>query len=327
MDKGTNKHLEEMQNSLKEVVDDVFYGRKFLDVFSEEDKSKLMSLANAGDTHAICVLLGGMKWKEHSWPEKAVDEDTNEEVEVLHREIIVGETTFKKEEGEEEALMQKLFDAKESMSDEELDMARGILPDDIDITPLDLELVRRGKEYAASMIRNPKVLLDLCEKGNKYAARELYVKYRWGDEEHGIFIDKEKARIYYDMIGNVLKECYKWDDCDDPGEENPSNYEYILTGDAATLNAVQTLINDLCQRFGTPGNEFGMFVPQRILMKVLVGADTEYYRGNILEMEGPSPIGGGKEGACLVITTEADRGEPLLYALRQAFTNLNVEVK
>ena len=29
----------------------------------------------------------------------------------------------------------------------------------------------------------------------------------------------------------------------------------------------------------------------------------------------------------LVITTEADRGEPLLYALRQSFKNLDVEMK
>jgi hypothetical protein len=27
------------------------------------------------------------------------------------------------------------------------------------------------------------------------------------------------------------------------------------------------------------------------------------------------------------ITTEADKGEPLLYALRQCFDNLNVEMK
>ena len=29
----------------------------------------------------------------------------------------------------------------------------------------------------------------------------------------------------------------------------------------------------------------------------------------------------------LVITTEGDRGEPLLYALRQSFENLDVEMK
>ena len=112
----------------------------------------------------------------------------------------------------------------------------------------------------------------------------------------------------------------EWDDSDDPGEEDPSTYEYTLTGNADTINGIQTTINDLCQEYGTPDNELGLYVPQRILMKLLVGSDTEYYRGNILHMEQPAPNQ-------LVIITEADRGNPLLYALRQAFSNLNVEMK
>ena len=56
------------------------------------------------------------------------------------------------------------------------------------------------------------------------------------------------------------------------------------TGDdklAETLGAVETLINDLCQQYGTPGNELGLYVPQQILMKLLVGSDSIYYRGYI----------------------------------------------
>lgn len=55
-------------------------------------------------------------------------------------------------------------------------------------------------------------------------------------------------------------------------------------------------------------------------MKVLVGSDTEYYRGNVITMERTA-------SDRLVITTEADYGEPLLYALRQCFENLTVEMK
>ena len=55
-------------------------------------------------------------------------------------------------------------------------------------------------------------------------------------------------------------------------------------------------------------------------MKVLVGSDTEYYRGNILYLN-------CEASNRLVITSEADRGEPLLYALRQFFTDLNIEMK
>lgn len=83
------------------------------------------------------------------------------------------------------------------------------------------------------------------------------------------------------------------------------------------------LIRDLCKRFGIPENEedgLGLYVPQRALMKVLVGSDTEYYRGNILYLNREAPDR-------LVITSEADNGDPLLYALRQAYTNLDIEIK
>ena len=55
-------------------------------------------------------------------------------------------------------------------------------------------------------------------------------------------------------------------------------------------------------------------------MKMLVGSDSEYYRGNVLTME-------RKASDSLVIITEADNGEPLLYALRQCFENLDIEMK
>jgi hypothetical protein len=93
-----------------------------------------------------------------------------------------------------------------------------------------------------------------------------------------------------------------------------------LTGNAETLKGISTMINDLCQKFGTPDNELGLYVSQRIVMKLLIGSDTEYYRGNILHMEQPAPDR-------LVITTEADSGKPLLYALRKCFENLEITME
>ena len=122
-----------------------------------------------------------------------------------------------------------------------------------------------------------------------------------------------------DLAGDVPQQYEEeWDDVDDPGEECPEEFCYTLTGNADTLGAVETLINDLCQQFGTPGNEVGLYVPQQILMKMLVGSDSIYYRGNVISMERKSPD-------TLVITTEADKGEPLLYALRECFQNLEIE--
>jgi hypothetical protein len=130
------------------------------------------------------------------------------------------------------------------------------------------------------------------------------------------------AKEYYDMAGDIAFKD-EWNDSDDPGEPNPGTYEYVLKGNATSLDAVETLIRDLCKRFGIPENEedgLGLYVPQRALMKVLVGSDTEYYRGNILYLNREAPDR-------LVITSEADNGDPLLYTLRQCFTDLNIEMK
>ena len=184
-----------------------------------------------------------------------------------------------------------------------------------------MELIRRGDEEAAVFIDDPATLQELCDKGNKYAAYELYHKCRWGDEENGIFINKREAKHYFDLAGDVPQQYEEeWDDVDDPGEECPEEFCYTLTGNAQTLDAVEKLINDLCQQFGTPGNELGLYVSQQILMKLLVGSDSIYYRGNVISMERQAP-------ETLVITTEADKGEPLLYALRECFENLTVEMK
>ena len=174
-------------------------------------------------------------------------------------------------------------------------------------------------EELVSFINAPTTLQELCDKGNKYAAYELYHKCMWGDEENGIFINKREAKKYFDLAGDVPQQYEEeWDDVDDPGEEYPEEICYTLAGNAETLDAVETLINDLCQQFGTPGNELGLYVPQQMLMKLLVGSDSIYYRGNVISME-------RQASDRLVITTEAVKGVPLLYALRECFENLEIE--
>ena len=93
---------------------------------------------------------------------------------------------------------------------------------------------------------------------------------------------------------------------------------YALRGSAEELEAVKTLVHELTNRYGTPDNELGLYVPMEILMQVLVGS--KYYRGNLLSMDTDSPD-------CIRLRAEANSPEPLLYALRQAFPNLEVEIK
>jgi len=275
---------------------------RYFSLIEPADKEWLMRLVEEptrADIGAIYCLLHGMHHKYKYWTDKFVDEDTNEDVELLRYEVVEG-STFEKNESEEERLIQMVMDQTYRISVEEL-------------TKLCYEIDD-----------NQGLLQDLCNKGEQWAAWELYHKNRYGDEKHGIFINRKKARDYYDRalkLGYELDEdgSDAWNDIDDPGEEYPSTYKYELTGNAETLNGVETLINDLCQRFGTPDNELGLYVPQRQLMQVLVGSDTEYYRGNVISMNRESPDR-------LMITTEADNGEPLLYALRYSFENLNVEI-
>ena len=299
------------------------YNDLYLDVFQPSDKAALMELAEGGDLCATCALLKGMKRKERSFPYELEDEETGEKVVITRVEVLDG-TTFEVSEEVKDRLYGKLLEVMKDCGTMALYTAAYHLSEGaaVDVTPILLELVGRGEESVAERIEDPAILQELCDKGNKWAAYALYEKYRWGDEEHGIFIDKERAREYYDLAGEIpYKE--EWDPIDDAGEEYPTTREYVLTGDSTTLDGIETLIRDLAQRFGIPENEedgLGLFVPQQQLIKLLVGSDSVYYRGNVNYLEHEAPDR-------LVITTEADQGEPLLYALRQCFGNLNIEMK
>jgi hypothetical protein len=267
----------------------------------------------------ILSLIKLLEQHYHHNTETFTDEDTGEEVTIERKELINPYATE-----EERELMEDIIADVANLSDEDLmafrDNTIGLRP--LDFDELYLELIRRGDESWAANIESPTILQELCDKGNKWAAYALYNKYRWGDEKQGIFINRQKAKEYYDLAGDIPYK-NEWDDTDEAGEEYPTTYEYTLTGDAATLDGVETLIRDLCKRCGIPENEedgLGLYVPQRTLMKVLVGSDTVYYRGNILYMNRNAPD-------CLSITTESEQGEPLLYAFRQCFENLNVEFK
>ncbi len=255
----------------------------------------------------------------HFWTEVFKDEETGEDLSIERRDILDPDLS-----DEERQLIKAIAADIPNLTDEEL------LRFQEEISyfgcrtkeQIYIERVRRGEESMAESIEGVPTLRELCDKGNRWAAYALYQKFNWGDEKQGIFINRQKAKGYYDMAGDIAFKD-EWNDSDDPGEPNPSTYEYVLKGNATSLDAVETLIRDLCKRFGIPENEedgLGIYVPQRALMKVLVGSDTEYYRGNILYLNREAPDR-------LVITTEADRGEPLLYALRQCFTDLNIEMK
>ena len=159
-------------------------------------------------------------------------------------------------------------------------------------------------------IQNPAILQELCNNGSKSAALKLGQMYDKGDEKNGIFRNPVKAREYFKMAG----EKYEYE----PEEENPHEADYFLRGSAEELAAVKTLVDELTQKYGDAFNEFGLYIPMNILMKTLVGS--RYYDGNLLTMNTDDP-------ECIVLHAEANTMEPLLYALRQVFPNLEIEMK
>ena len=143
---------------------------------------------------------------------------------------------------------------------------------------------------------------------------EKAYQYLEGDEKNGIFINRKKAKKYFDKAGLDDMDC----------EEDPSiewkvlEADYRLTGSPTTLDGIRTMIENLTHRYGTPDNEQGLFVPLETLMQVLVGSP--HYHGNLISMK-------DEARNCLVLHVEADTTEPLLCALRQAFPNITVEME
>ena len=162
----------------------------------------------------------------------------------------------------------------------------------------------------ATFSDDPAILQELCNNGSKSAALKLGQMYDKGDEKNGIFRHPLKARDYFKMAG----EKYEYE----PEEEDPHEADYFLKGSAQELAAVKTLVEELTQKYGDACNEFGLYIPMNILMKTLVGS--RYYDGNLLSMNTDNP-------ECIVLHAEANKMEPLLYALRQAFPNLTIEMK
>ena len=167
-----------------------------------------------------------------------------------------------------------------------------------------------SSDDVATFSDDPAILQELCDNGSKSAALKLGHLYDCGDEKNGIFRHPLKARDYFKLAG----EKYKYE----PEEEDPHEADYYLRGSAEELAAVKILIDELTQKYGDAYNEFGLYIPMNILMKTLVGS--RYYDGNLLSMNTDDP-------ECIVLHAEANTMEPLLYALRQVFNNLEIEMK
>ena len=283
--------------SQNELIEALFWGKYFEQRFSlllPEDEQWLHPFAQKNDPRAITLLLVGMENRYRTWDEEFTDEDTGEPITVTHSEKIDGETLFPRNNVEALRMLTNLCEDWQMTDRRELFKA--------------VNIIRCSTEQDYTMI-----LHRLADEGNeKDAMSELAETYRYGNERNGIYINRLLAQEYYEKIGE------QYNPSEDDTEDSPVETDYTLKGNAETLKGIRDTINDLCQRFGTPDNEFGMFVPLQQLMKILVGSDDEVYRGNILRME-------QKDANTLVLHTESNNPGPLYYALHQCFQNLEIE--
>ena len=286
-------------SSQNNLIEALFWGEYFEQRFSllqSEDEQWLRPFAKKNDPRAITLLLVGMENRYRTWDEALTDEDTGEPFTFTHAEKIDGETLFPRNDVEALRMLTNLCEDWLMTDRRELFKA--------------VNIIRCSTEQDYTMI-----LHRLADEGNeKDAMSDLAETYRYGDESNGIYINRSLAKEYYEKIGE------QYNPAEDDTEDSPVETDYTLKGNAETLKGIRDTINDLCQRFGTPDNEFGMFVPLQPLMKLLVGSDDDAYRGNVMRME-------QKDVNTLVLHTESNDPGPLYYALRQCFENLTVEMK
>lgn len=153
-------------------------------------------------------------------------------------------------------------------------------------------------------------LEEMSENGDRVPTLALGDLYVMGDEKNGIYVDLDRAAELYSLGGSSLD--YEFE----KPMDDPSDAVFTLEGSSDDIATVKGLISMLAERYGTPDNEFGLYVPTQYLMKALVGSD--FYRGNILFMDEPSPTS-------LIIKAEMNDPHALYCALTQVFTNLNVD--
>lgn len=243
------------------------------------------------------------------WMEDFENEDTGEIVSVERSELLVAEPA-----DEEKEILKQICNGAKEANIEDLNAfwheTSGFSNDDL--LPVLQELSDRGDVHATDALNNIDRLWEMVQKGDKDAALYLAHHYAYGDEEHGVFIDKKQAKELYDLA--------EWDDYD-PNEESDDEYEvvesdYCLQGDPAELDKVEHDIRVLAEKYGVLDNGLGgMYVPFDILLKKLVGSP--YYEGNITKMKRVAANN-------LLLHAESSASEPLLYALKRYYPQIEV---
>ena len=246
-------------------------------------------------TPAVDVLVGGMRRKCCHWEEDFLDDDTGDMVTVLRSDEIEGETVFTPDRVLLDQIGKNVLASFNQLNNDELrDLAFWCESPGVR-DAIDEELYRRDDPIAIS------------ERGDLY---------QYGDEENGIFIDYEKAKTYYDRVGEEFDpvETARQRRYDAEHTDYPEFTYYRIAG--ADAPAVKALLTELYQKYGEHTEPF-WYLPLEVVMKSLVGSDA--YVGYIQSID-------DREPCTFEVEFYNARTDCLKYALLQAFPDLEVEV-
>lgn len=141
------------------------------------------------------------KWTETYWV-KGSGEET-----VIRRRLLTDETT-----NQERELWNQIEAIIPQLSDEELKFLKDYVLNSttLDDAPILKELGKRGDVFAIAELCDVQWLQNLSDQGNAKATWLLFELYDNGDEVHGIAVDKQLAKHYYDLAGKRNFRWYDW---------------------------------------------------------------------------------------------------------------------
>lgn len=279
-----------------------FDRNSYLRLLLPEDKQWLLA---ENSYESLCIVLAAMYTnKKREWEEIFTDEQTGEQVPITRTEAL-DDTVFEQNEEEAKALFDKV--CKENITDANLmSFIECLEYTPFDTTPLLLEHIERLEKHS---LAGEELYKGACEK--------VADRYRWGREENGIFIDKLKAKEYYDKAGitdeNLLEDSYE-------GFDEPYIFKITIKGGCAEL---KTLIMEHAELPENDDDEIRLGIYARVngIINRLIGNEKRHheYLGNILHVD--------EEDGNLVVTAELPDAQPLRAAIQHRYPELEIEVE
>lgn len=303
----SNKKYEDNESTIRLVLERSVDITEWLPYFMPEDK-RWMKVADR--TIFDCIILAGMHHSWRTWQETFVDEETKEEV-LISRYETSNTPLFERNEEEEKELFERV--CKTWM------IGWSVLPyhylDLLKLTSFDYtRLLRKQLERLDDFVKRGNIVEEDSWVNDeiKWVCQELGDIYRWGEEYLGYFIDKQKAKEYYDFAG--LTDENPLDDKEEP-DEFSDIFLFTVKGDYAALKSL------ILQYAELPDNEFGIYSSVGKIMNALVGTDPRLakYFGYVLYTS--------EKDGIFSFNTELRCVEPLVYAIKGKFPALDVRVE